>query len=193
MENSMKKNHVWLLFLLLLSEIICCVITKVASISYAKQEIYSFGINILLVCYLLPFLICSFYTFFSKKSDIRLLIRSTIGLMLYSLIFHFFSKQLISLFTNTTGISNFVEYASKIYLIALPFIEIRIWWAKKRENMKTSYFLVLIRILILLVITIVFKYLFSLNGILYAMPSSEFLVFFITLLTCFFSKHFRHQ
>lgn len=167
MEN--KKR----LILILFSELFCFEITRLNIFSYQNNAIYIASINIVQILYFLPILLISLYFFIiSTKPNKSLLINSTIGLILYAIFLHIFIAPITSLFTNTQGIINFTKYASKIYFICLPLMGVRILGIKK-ETMKKSYFLLIFRIVLLFVITIIFKNLFDLKGVLYGWTLSE--------------------
>lgn len=160
------KNKISLIFLLF-TELICFTVTRISLFSYINNEIYFWSMNFVQFLYFLPVLLIALYFFISTKSDKRLLVNSTIGLILYAIILHIFMVPIVSLFTNKQGIVNFTEYTWKIYSICLPLVGIRVLGIKK------SYFLFVFRIILLFIITLVFKKFFALKGTLYAWPLCE--------------------
>lgn len=173
-KKYIKKNNLINLLIFLISELICFTITSVYLIEYDKQKIYFSAITLVQLFYFIPILLVSCYFFLSQKSEKKLLSHATFFLICYSIILHFFIKQFAMLFTNSSGILNFVEYSAKIYLIVLPLVGFEIF-AIKRKLMKKSYFLALFRIILLILITFVFRFFFGLKGILYSWPLSEFI------------------
>lgn len=174
MENLKKKNN---LFVLLISEMICFFIVKITLFLGENNSIYSFGINIVELLYFFPIFVFGLYLFYSKHSNRLKLILSSIGFILYSIFLHFFIRQIIELFVSSLGTINFVVYAFKIYFICLPLVGFRIL-ATKKENTQNVYFLVFIRIILLLFFSLLFKKFFALKGILYSWPLHEFILFF---------------
>lgn len=169
----MGKYNLIKLILLLFSELFCFEITRINLFSYHNDAIYVTSINIVQIVYFLPVFLISLYFFISTKSNKSLLINSTIALILYAIFLHIFIVPITSFFTNTQGIINFTKYASKIYFICLPLVGVRIWGIKKEKNIKNCFWFVLTRIIFLLLITLVFKNLFELKGVLYACPLCE--------------------
>lgn len=170
----MRKNKVANLLVFLLSELICFGITSINLIEYDRQKIYLVAISIVQLFYFIPILLVSCYFFLSQKAEKKLLTHTTFFLIFYSIILHFFIKQLAMLFTNSSGILNFVEYSAKIYLISLPLMGFEILPIKK-ETLEKLYFLLLFRIIFLVLITFVFKTFFALKGLLYSWSLYELL------------------
>lgn len=186
MEDFMRKNKVANLLVFLLSELIYLGITSINLIEYDRQKIYLVAISIVQLFYFIPILLVSCYFFLSQKAEKKLLTHTTFFLIFYSIILHFFIKQLAILFTNSSGILNFVEYSEKIYFICLPLLAFEIFSIKK-ETLKNLYFLLVFKIIGLFFITFVFKFLFGLKGVLYGLPLCEFLcilIFFIKSKIC---------
>ena len=176
-----KKYNLLSLFLILLSEVVCFWITRIFLTSYDNQNIYNSSMNIVQGLYFLPILLISIYFFFSNKSEKTILIHSIISLIIYSAILHFFIKQISSLFTNISGIINFVEYAFKIYFICLPLLSFQIL-AFLKLTIKKLYFSLFIRIILLTLITFLFTHWFGLKGILYTWSLNELILFFLAII-----------
>lgn len=184
MEKLIEKNNLLKLFVLFISELVCFWIIKINLISYDIQNIYDSAINIVQGLYFLAVLAVSIYIFISNKSHKSLIINSTIGLIIYSIILHFSITSIVSCLTKISGVINFVKYASKIYFICLPLVGFRILTIKKR-HIKKSYFLICLRVILLVLITFLFNYCFNLKGVLYAIPLNEFIIFVILIILVF--------
>lgn len=169
-----KKSLIFILF----AELICFLITRINLISYTNY-VYSIGINIVQFLYFLPFLISSFYIFLSKHSNRSIVIYSTASLIAYSIFLYFFIKQIIYFFTPVQGIVNFAEYTFKIYFICLPFMGFKTLCIKKEQNLQKVLFLLFTKTILLLIITFIFKNLFSLKGVVYSWPLTELICLFI--------------
>lgn len=180
MKNTKKKIN---LILFILSEILCFFILKTALISYESNQIHLFGFNIVQFLYFLPVFVSSLYLFLGKQQNRQKLIYTSLGLILYAIILHFFIRKIAGLFVTTTGMLNFVEYAAKIYFISLPLVAFEILTIKK-ETLKKSSFLLIFRLILLIIITILFKNLFQLKGILYSWPLVELISTFICFIKC---------
>ncbi len=185
-KKYIKKNNLINLLFFLISELICFGITSVNLIEYDKQKIYLVALSIVQLFYFIPILLLSCYFFLSQKTEKKLLTHATFFLIFYSIFLHFFIKQLAMVFTSSSGILNFVEYSAKIYLIALPLTAFEIWGIQKGIFEKT-WLVLLFRIILFIFITFIFKFLFSLKGILYSWSLCEFFyifLFFIKNKTC---------
>ena len=172
----MKKNNFVKLIIFLVSELISFFTT----VLFLNKYNHILGILLVQLFYFLPILCISFYVFLSKKSSKNQFIGSTTFLVLYAIFLYFFIKSFANLFTNIKGILNFVEYAWKIYCICLPLVGIKIF-AIKKENSKKIYFLQVLRIVLLFVVTFVFENLFGLKGVLYGWSLSEFFMMLLFL------------
>ena len=172
MGNLIEKNNLKNVILIIISYLICFVITRLAL--NLSDKIYFSALTIVQGFYFLAVLITVLYIFYNQNSDKRVLIFSSIGLILYSACFYFFAKSIFSHLVSTSGIVNFIAYSSKIYFIALPLLGFLIWKLKK-ENTKKLCFLLIFKIIFLLVITFIFHYFFKNNGVLYSFPLSEFI------------------
>lgn len=163
-----KKN----LIFLLLAELICFSITRIYVFAFQNDAIYISGMNIVQSLYFLPIFLISLYFFISTKTNKTLIIHSTIGFIFYTIIMHFGIAPISSFFTDTQGMINFTNYASKIYFICLPLAGFQIWGIKEKA-MRKSCFLLIFKILLLFLITLIFDQFFALKGVLYAWPLSE--------------------
>ena len=175
----MKKNNLKKSIIILISYFICFVITRLHLKFGDINQVIS--LNIVQFSYFLAVLIINFLIFFYHKSEKILLISSTIGLILYSACFYCFTKSLLSLFIHTAGIINLVTYFSKIYFITLPLLGFYLYKIIK-ENTKKLCFLSFIKILLLLIITIVFKHFLGTPGVLYAWTLDEFIFLFLLII-----------
>ena len=172
----MKKNNILSFILILITELLCVFITRFYVLSTNSESTYSFGMNVIQILYFIPTLSTSLYIFFSKSKKQKKLIISTIILIIYSIILHFFSKNIAKLFTQTSGIINFIEYAGKIYFVFLPLLGLKFI---KIKNSQKLYIKLLLRIFILSISCVIAKYFFGLKGVLYCVPINELLIFFI--------------
>lgn len=163
------------LLIFIISEIICFFVVKISIDLFENNDIYSIGINIVQFLYFLAMFVSSLYLLLGKNSNLRKLIYTSFGLILYSLVLHFFIKQIASLFTTINGIIHFVEYASKIYFICLPLIGYKILLIKKEESIQKVIFLLGLRIILFIITIFLFRNLFALKGVLYSWPLSEFI------------------
>ncbi len=161
------------LLIFIISEIICFFVVKISIDLFENNDIYSIGINIVQFLYFLAMFVSSLYLLLGKNSNLRKLIYTSFGLILYSLVLHFFIKQIASLFTTINGIIHFVEYASKIYFICLPLIGYKILLIKKEESIQKVIFLLGLRIILFIITIFLFRNLFALKGVLYSWPLSE--------------------
>lgn len=177
-KKYIKKNNLINLLIFLISELICFSITSIHLIEYDKQKIYLPAITIVQLFYFIPILLVSFHFFLSQKTEKKLLTYATFFLICYSIILHFFIKQLAMLFTSSSGILNFVQYSAKIYLIALPLTAFEIWGIQKGIFEKT-WLVLLFKIILFIFITFIFKFLFGLKGILYSWSLCEFFYIFL--------------
>ena len=180
------KNKSFFFISFIISEMICFYILRTNVIFYKNDHIYSFGIDIVQFLYFLAVFICGLYLFFCGTSNRTKLIYSTLALILYSIFLHIFIREITGLFTGVNGIVNFVEYAFKIYFIGLPLVGFSIF-SIKNQTTNVSYFLLFMKILLLLIIVTVFSNLFELKGVLYSWPLIELislLVFTIKYKNC---------
>ena len=185
MKNFVEKNKIKKLFFAIISELICFFIIRINLIKYDTNNLYLSAMNIVQILYFLPILLLYIFFYISKKVNKKLLIFSTMGLIIYSIFLHFCITPITSFFTNTPGIINFTKYASKIYFICLPLISFRIFII---FNCDLNYVYFLTRFILFTLITFIFDYYFGLKGILYSNPLCELLYFIFSLYMLFQNK-----
>lgn len=117
----------------------------------------------------------------TKEKFILWLIISTICEIIFSILFHKFSKNIFSIFTNTTGIINYAVYASKILFISSSLYSLKILlpaYISKKDSKKTAI-LVLSKITVNLIFILIGYSLFNIKGILYSFPICDIIYYII--------------
>lgn len=104
-----------------------------------------------------------------------------------SLILYTFSKNIFSIFSNTSGVVNYAIYASKILFMSSSLYGIKILipaFLFHNSMKKKSAILVLSKIAVLILFIVLGYNIFNFKGILFALPISD-LIFYIIYIVKF--------
>lgn len=149
-----------------------------------QVQIYGLFLNLIIYIIIVsPIILVSFRKsiYESKEKFIHSLIYSNILGIGLSVIFHIFSEEIFSFFTNISGIVNYAVYASKIIFITSSLYSLKILLPSYlfiKHNKKTAI-LVLSKIAVNLILIFIGYSLFNTKGILYSFPICDFIYYII--------------
>jgi len=116
----------------------------------------------------------------TKKKFILVLIITTSFEIFFSIIFHIFSREFFSIFSNIPGVINYAIYSSKILFTTSSLYSIKILIpAFLIKNNKKTAILVFSKIAVNLIFIFIGYNLFNNKGILYSFPICDFIYYII--------------
>lgn len=142
-----------------------------------KIQLYALILNfITYIIMILPYIFFAFKKsiYKNKKTFLNYLTFSIFIGFFSGIILHIFSRNIFSLFTDTSGIINYAVYSSKILFICSSLFSINIliptyFWRNEKQHKKTAI-LFLSKIAVHILFIFIGFILFDIKGILYSLP-----------------------